>query len=284
MSWRGRLRISNWIGGTRRYSYWQGRKGQALRKPYFGISYGYLYNWHAVNKAVEMDDVGYNIAPTDFRVPSDADWYALRDYIRGLELEDVEGVKLRSCRQVNSPLGGSCDTSEDPRWHQESSYPEWAGTDDYNFSAIPTGFRTQTGTWPFSYPKQLGRYWSTNSPPNICYWTLMPGSPYLSRGEMNRTNEGCGIRCLRDATGEEQLLDDGTYLADVQDVDENVYKTVKIGTQVWMVQNLATSKYRNGVEIDLITGNTAWADDEAGARCAMNNNEDNVFTTNEWLL
>lgn len=53
----------------------------------------------------------------------------------------------------------------------------------------------------------------------------------------------------------------------VTDVDGNVYHTVKIGTQVWMVENLKTSNYRDGSEI--LNGNYAdpWNGIAIGAYC-----------------
>lgn len=53
----------------------------------------------------------------------------------------------------------------------------------------------------------------------------------------------------------------------VTDIDGNVYHTVTIGTQVWMVENLKTTKYRNGDPIPNVTGNAAWAALTTGAYC-----------------
>ena len=59
--------------------------------------------------------------------------------------------------------------------------------------------------------------------------------------------------------------------ATVTDIDCNVYHTVTIGTQVWMVENLNVTHYRNGDPIPNITYNTAWLNDTTGAYSNYNN-------------
>jgi uncharacterized protein (TIGR02145 family) len=57
----------------------------------------------------------------------------------------------------------------------------------------------------------------------------------------------------------------------VSDKDGNVYHTVTIGTQVWMAENLKTTKYNDGAPISNITDGTAWTALTTPAFCWYNN-------------
>jgi uncharacterized protein (TIGR02145 family) len=61
----------------------------------------------------------------------------------------------------------------------------------------------------------------------------------------------------------------------VEDIDGNVYSTVKIGTQTWLASNLRVSKYRNGSAISNITSSEAWSDLTTGAWSHYNNQVSN---------
>ena len=62
-------------------------------------------------------------------------------------------------------------------------------------------------------------------------------------------------------------------IADVTDVDGNIYKTVKIGNQIWMAENLKTEKYKDGTAIPMVTDNTAWAALTTPSYCWYDNDE-----------
>ncbi len=57
----------------------------------------------------------------------------------------------------------------------------------------------------------------------------------------------------------------------VTDVDGNIYHTITIGTQTWLVENLKTTKYNDGTSISYVTEQTAWANLTIGAYCWYNN-------------
>jgi uncharacterized protein (TIGR02145 family) len=62
-------------------------------------------------------------------------------------------------------------------------------------------------------------------------------------------------------------------LPTVNDLDGNLYHTVKIGTQLWMVENLKVTKYKDGTAIPKITGNTEWSSLTTPGFCWYNNEE-----------
>ena len=57
----------------------------------------------------------------------------------------------------------------------------------------------------------------------------------------------------------------------LKDADGNVYTSVTIGTQTWMVENLKTTKYNDGADIPLVTDNTAWSNLTTPGYCWYNN-------------
>src|SRR5665647_1837905 len=92
---------------------------------------------------------------------------------------------------------------------------------------------------------------------------LLPGTPYHVRAyATNSAGTAYG----------NQL----TLLTKVADNDGNTYNTVKIGNQVWMAQNLATTKYKDNSSIPNLAANAAWIAENGtaghnGAYCWYNN-------------
>ena len=67
-------------------------------------------------------------------------------------------------------------------------------------------------------------------------------------------------------------------ISQVTDKDGNTYKTVTIGKQVWMAENLNVSQYRNGDAIPQVQDKEEWDNLTTGAWCYYENNSANGTT------
>jgi uncharacterized protein (TIGR02145 family) len=73
--------------------------------------------------------------------------------------------------------------------------------------------------------------------------------------------------------------------SDYADADGNVYNTVKLGSQTWMVQNLKTTKFNDGEDIPLETDNYTWFNLNTPACCWYENyisNKDTYGALYNW--
>ncbi len=59
----------------------------------------------------------------------------------------------------------------------------------------------------------------------------------------------------------------------VNDIDGNVYKTIQIGEQMWMAENLKTTSYNDGTQIPNVIDNSTWITLKTGAYRWYNNDK-----------
>lgn len=216
------------------------------------VIYGYLYNWYAATDA-------RGIAAEGWGVPTSADGNILMAYLGGWL---VAGGKLKEEGLIY--------------W----SSPNVGSDNSVGFNGRGSGFRTYN-LGSFVGQKNTMDIWGADDVDTSNGWMLVSvryDRAIFARGPTNK-KWGLGLRLVRPATVAEQLLPDGTACDSYTGNNSRVYRTVKIGTQVWIADNLCETKFRNGDDIPEVTNNGAWAALTTGARCSYNNDEDNAFTT-----
>jgi len=194
--------------------------------------YGYLYNWYAVTdvRKLENPSGGTGLtAPNEWRVPSDTDYDTLQTFAGG---SSSSFNKLKSTlTSTGYPFYG---------WLSNGG-----GTDDYNFSALPGGVRNNIGV--FASIGVYSGFWTSISFSATDSWVYNFNSPDFK-------SNGLSVRLVREATAGELLLNDGdtsdtSSLDPYTGNDGKTYVTVKIGTQIWLAQNLRETKYNDNSDI-----------------------------------
>ncbi len=205
--WKPWQRVQN-NSRTQPYYYvydYHGRRVNAAKATANYRHYGVLYNWPAALAA----------CPAGWHLPTDEEWTQLVNYLmdRYSLLNDWEhthcaGNALKSCRQVDSPLGGDCNTTEHPRWESIHTPPperktvsvnvqEQYGTDTVGFAALPGG-RYAYGA--FTELGFIGFWWTATECYETRAWYRMMRHEF---GDVTRSNfdkaAGMSVRCVRDA-------------------------------------------------------------------------------------
>lgn len=209
-----------------------------------GLGYGLLYNWYAATDAREITSAGWH-------VPTEAEWNTLQTYLGG---EAVAGgvMKETGTTYWNSPNTGA--------------------TNEVGFNGKGSGVRSSNGL--FELLLNSTYFWTTTPSYDpltmgTCYWLFYNDDSLSFQNIAIKTANA--IRLIKDST----TLEDGetgTYTGN----DGRVYDTICIGTQEWLADNLAETKFRNGDDIPNVTDNDEWAALVTGAMCAYDNDWNNV--------
>ena len=99
----------------------------------------------------------------------------------------------------------------------------------------------------------------------------------------NSVIKSVSINVIYNGINDANFNPDLTY-GTMSDIDGNSYQTITIGNQVWMAENLRTTKFRNGELIANVTTNSEWVALRSSAYASYENQEDiDAIATNGLL-
>jgi uncharacterized protein (TIGR02145 family) len=212
---------------------------------YSTVYYGKLYNWYAVNTG--------KLAPKGWHIPTKGEWTQLIDYLGG-----------------NTIAGGKLKETSTAHWYS----PNTGATNEIGFAALPGGMFN--GLDFYGYGEQ-GMWWSTTVDDYSGAYTLNMNY-YASVASIGQAimKAGISVRCICDKTIEgnaTNTIENDTTITygTMTDQKGNVYKTVTLGKQTWMAENLRTTNYNDGAAIPNVTDNDEWKTLTTGAYCTYNN-------------
>ena len=218
------------------------------------VKYGFLYNWYAV-------DDSRNIANTGWSVPTINDQKDLSDFLGG---NSVAGGKMKETGFVywNSPNTGATNSS--------NFNGRGAGERD-NATGAFSDLQITTFMWAQGELSSDRGYigYLQHDAASFTAHKINPSTWYSARKE-----KGLSVRLIKDTTSLTNGQT-GTYTGN----DGKVYRTICIGTQEWVADNLVETKYRNLDAIPEVTPNATWTGLSTGARCSYDNDSGNANPT-----
>jgi len=262
--------------------------------------YGALYNWYTVNTG--------KLAPKGWHVATDAEWTILDNYFTGFSalpggyrgnsgnngtFYDVGGHGYWwSATGSNTAWGWylDCNSGYVLRYlnFEQYGYSVRCVRDILSLSTLTTtvtsSITTTTATTGGNITNDGGApiiargiCWSTSANPTISDSITTDGTgtgTFISALTGLTANTTYNVRAYATnsvGTAYGTQVSFTTPTATITDIDGNVYHTVTIGTQTWMVENMKTTRYNDGTAIPLVTDSTAWANQTTPGYCLYNN-------------
>lgn len=154
-------------------------------------------------------------------------------------------------------------------------YPNDSATNISGFTARAAGRRNGGYSGAVFYQiRQDCWIWTSTFDVNYKYLKISGGASTAMVGGDIKENSAYSVRLVKDSTtlshGES-----GTYVGN----DGTVYKTICIGTQEWLAENLIETKYRDQTAIPEVSDGTSWYNLSSGAWCSYDNNREYSYTT-----
>lgn len=232
------------------------------------IEYGALYNWWAATDERNIAASGWHLPIGKYYNINET--YTLADFLEP------------GCNWSTNTVGNLIKEPGIEFWD-----PDSGATNSTGFNARGAGIRSET-TGAFTMKTAYmqfwteSQYWNSGSTAPVCILSSMyPRFSVQGSGtNVEDKKRGISIRLIRDSTTLSHGQS-GTYTGN----DGKVYRTICIGTQEWLADNLAETKYRNG---DLISNhgetytdkytNAEWVALTTEAMCWYDDNIDNGYT------
>lgn len=210
-----------------------------------------VYNNDESNRAVFGGLYSYNqvmnpgFCPAGWHVPAITEWNTMLTYISS----ESGRLKEIGFTHWNAPNTGAVDT--------------------YGFTALGGGW------WGYFFGLGMGFY---NMYEWAYFWAASPKG-YNDIFYLKYNSDALTFMPLANPTNDlyasfaslRLIKDTPAAYGVVYDVDGNMYHWITIGSQRWLLENLMTTKYRDGTAIPNLTLNGAWAADVTGAYCWYDN-------------
>lgn len=176
---------------------------------YETINYGCLYNWYAASDSRGIANDGWHL-------PSKTEYETLMAY-------------------VGTDAGGHLKEMGYDYW----VFPNTGALNDYGFNSRGSGRRLSAATNDDQL-KYNSYLWTSSTSGAYPYYLQMSYNNASATLTIAYAKSGFSIRLIKDNS-----TDTGSYIGN----DGTVYRTVKIGTQVWIADNLIETKYNDGTSI-----------------------------------